>query len=466
MLTQWLYDYQKNIADQAKNISSLEKQLAAYRNDTSEEARKKRLELQQQLDDSRTNLKETQWDKYISETNEMLSNMSEDYQNFLNSKLDDIKTVIENVVTEINGNKKAVSDGLKEISNEYGITTQHFEDFRKNTYSKSQAGIVSAFNNANTEFKNGWSKVKSAILEVNRTLLSKQTDVTNTNNDNNGATTNNEKAEAGMAQSTNIKALANGGLKIIPTGGTTEDKDLSKVEAEKAKDIANEEKQKAKAKEKATTETKVKPKNAWWRGKWYDAKGKVVSKYSLGEFIWDSTGQWYRYAVAGDKEWHWEKDCSRTIDGKIYYFDKKGYVIQSKTKKAPGYAKGTSNVPEDQFAWTQEEGSELIYRTTDGAILTPLNQGDMVFTHDMTQRLWEIAKNNIPTGTQGAAVVRTTANFGDSNINAAFTINLPNVKNYDEFKKELQNDNNFEKFVQEITVGRLNGNNSLNKRKY
>lgn len=446
--------------------------MAAYQNDTSEEARKKRLELQQQLDDSRTNLKETQWDKYISETSEMLSDMSEDYQNFLNSKLDDVMTVIKGVTNEINENKKAVSDGLKEISNEYGITTQHFEDFRKNTYSKSQAGIVSAFNNASTTFKNGWSNVKAAILEVNRTLLSKQTDVTKTNNDANGSTTNNEKAETKTNdkgktvtvgnQSMNIKETATGNVKLSPTGSTKEDKDLLKAEAEKAKEIADDEKQKSKTESK----TKVTPKNAWWRGKWYDAKGKVVSKYSLGQFVWDSTGQWYRYAVAGDKEWHWEKDCNRTIDGKIYYFNSDGYVIQGKTKKAPGYAKGTSNVPEDQLAWTQEQGSELIYRTTDGAILTPLNQGDMVFTHDMTQRLWEIAKNNIPTGTQGAAVVRSTANFGDSNVNASFTINLPNVKNYDQFKKELQNDNNFEKFVKEITIGQLNGNNTLNKRKY
>ena len=468
-----LYDYQKNINDQTKNLAKLQKQLAAYENDDSEGARKRKLELQQQIDSAQQSLQETQWDRYISETTDTLNKVYEDYSNYLDEKLEDVDALLKNIIDEVNENPDKVAKAFAEIYKEWGLDKNSIQYYDWNSTDNMQSTLVTAFHTSFKEYAKKWDTTKTEIGDIHSTLKDMLVEITNSNNDANGNTTNNEKAEtktngkgkivAVGNQSMNLKETPTGNVKLTPTGSTEEDKNFLQDEKNKAKAIADDEKQKSKTESK----TKVTPKNAWWRGKWYDAKGKVVSKYSLGQFVWDSTGQWYRYAVAGDKEWHWEKDCSRTIDGKIYYFNSKGYVIQDKTKKAPGYAKGTSNVPEDQLAWTQEnEKGELIYRTKDGAILTPLNKGDMVFTHDMTQRLWEIAKNNIPTGTQGTAVVRSTANFGDSNVNASFTINLPNVKNYDQFKKELQNDNNFEKFVKEITIGQLNGNNTLNKRKY
>lgn len=63
------------------------------------------------------------------------------------------------------------------------------------------------------------------------------------------------------------------------------------------------------------------------------------------------------------------------------------------------YAKGSKNIPKKQLAWTQEKGQELIYRRSDGAVLTPLNKGDKVFTAEMTENLWKIAKGmNVDVG--------------------------------------------------------------------
>lgn len=54
-----------------------------------------------------------------------------------------------------------------------------------------------------------------------------------------------------------------------------------------------------------------------------------------------------------------------------------------------GYAKGTSigGVNKDKYAWTQENGSELIYRKSDGAMLTSLGKGDVVYNNQMTRNL-------------------------------------------------------------------------------
>ena len=59
-----------------------------------------------------------------------------------------------------------------------------------------------------------------------------------------------------------------------------------------------------------------------------------------------------------------------------------------------GYKKGSEHIDKSQLAWTQENKRELIYRASDGAVLTKLNPGDKVFTNEMTENLWKLAKTN------------------------------------------------------------------------
>ena len=131
------------------------------------------------------------------------------------------------------------------------------------------------------------------------------------------------------------------------------------------------------------------------------------------------------------------------------------------------FATGTKHISKKQMAWTQDGGSELIFRSSDGAMLTPLNQGDMVFTNEMSQRLWEIASGDVPSTIGGLKLPDISGNV-QTNITAnnEITISLPNVNDYESFKNELQNDTRFEKFIQEVTIGQALGNNTLNKRKY
>ena len=58
-----------------------------------------------------------------------------------------------------------------------------------------------------------------------------------------------------------------------------------------------------------------------------------------------------------------------------------------------GYASGTKKVKKDELAWTQENGSEIIVRKSDGAILTPLKSGDGVIPNNLTENLFEWGKN-------------------------------------------------------------------------
>ena len=59
-----------------------------------------------------------------------------------------------------------------------------------------------------------------------------------------------------------------------------------------------------------------------------------------------------------------------------------------------GYASGTKNVDKDKVAWTQENGEEIIIRRSDGAILTPLKQGDRVIPNDLSNNLFNWGRYN------------------------------------------------------------------------
>lgn len=106
-----LYDYRKKVADQLKSIASLEKQLAALQGSNTEEARARIQKLQIELEDERQNLKDTEYDKYIQDQEEMLDKVSDDFQDF-------ITNVAKMNVSEIcAAMKTAVSDNLPAITN-------------------------------------------------------------------------------------------------------------------------------------------------------------------------------------------------------------------------------------------------------------------------------------------------------------------------------------------------------------
>lgn len=491
------YEYAKNINDQTKNISNLEKQLAAYQGDTSEETRKKRQELQNQLNSAQQQLEETQWDKYISETGEMLDNLYNDYETYLNDKLSSVAELMtsmidminqgtytvpgavtlgmSSIIAQLSGNGSiatavgdttiSIKDGMDEIKNEYGLTTQKFEDFG-NTANGTK-DILSAWSNGKytnestfvsklDEVKNKFSEVTNGAADtIKKAIIENSVDIDKSNaskgfgkvepqtgGSGGGTTPNNPGGGEQALPSSSLDALSDGGYW------------------------------------KGSDET-----GWWWQwgngtyaqnefvnGYWLDENGWYDSTWDGSKWKSDSKGWWFEYPDGTYPKGQWLK-----INGDWYYFDEDGYMVTGKHSvgtfasdgKWLGYATGSKKVPTNQLAWTQEEGQELIYRTTDGALLTPLGQGDMVFTNDMTQRLWEIASGQIPIGGNiEVPIIGGGTTAGNVTANNSITIELPNVQNYDDFKREMKQDTELEKFWQEITIGQMMGNARLKKNKY
>ena len=141
-----------------------------------------------------------------------------------------------------------------------------------------------------------------------------------------------------------------------------------------------------------------------------------------------------------------------------------------KLNQLKGYASGIMKVPNDQLAWTQEQGEEAIVRN-DGSILTPLNRDMSVLNADMTKNLWDFMGN--PSGflndySNGEKFGVKNEDYSSSVEIGDITIqcNMPNVQNSKDFLRELTTNKDVEKAIRAMTVDRLNGGSSLKKYKY
>lgn len=119
------YEYQRTIEEKVKNIASLQKRLGAYtNNDDSEENRARIQQIKMQLEEAQQDLKDTQYDKYISDTRDMLDDLYEDLEEFLNSKLDNTNKILEEISTALGTDNGKVIETLKSIDSSLSSTLE------------------------------------------------------------------------------------------------------------------------------------------------------------------------------------------------------------------------------------------------------------------------------------------------------------------------------------------------------
>lgn len=114
-----LYDYQKRIAEKTANISALEKQLAAYQNDMSEETRSKIQKIQLELKDAKDDLKDTEYDRFVSDAKDALDSMYDEYEDLLNNRFDDVDALFEKLIDTVNENYNALIEKYSVFTSDY-----------------------------------------------------------------------------------------------------------------------------------------------------------------------------------------------------------------------------------------------------------------------------------------------------------------------------------------------------------
>lgn len=115
-----LYDYERKIAEQVKDIASLEKQLNAYQGDTSEETKATVQQLKVQLEEARQNLNETEREQYIKEVEQIWDSLYDSTEEWVNQRMDDTDWLLQQLIDYTNENAGAISDTIKEESASVG----------------------------------------------------------------------------------------------------------------------------------------------------------------------------------------------------------------------------------------------------------------------------------------------------------------------------------------------------------
>lgn len=447
-----LYEYQKKVKEQTEEIASLEKQMAAYENDDSEEARAKIQEIKVSLEDAKENLQETEWDKYIQDTSILLDSLYTEYETILNTRLDNIDALLEEVIAGINaaaGEGGTIDSALGvDGAIAQSIISAVGENGSIKEILSTEAGNVGTA--LSTEMNNIWSvgegNAKSVLTTYGEGFQNKQT---TTNQTLNGIKTGIDKMVSELDKEAEKK---NKEPKTDPS---------SKKDPTKPKEPTKPTDPKEPSKPKKKSKPKVGDKVEFVSGQYYyDSQGKkpLGSKYR---------GKKVYITSINTKSWATHPYHIST-GSKLG----KGDLGWLKLNQLSGYAVGKQDFLDDEIAWTQEKGKrEFIVRPSDGAILTPIAKGDSVLTSSASSNIWDMAnspaefiKDNLGIG---SASVPNNSNVNNSVVQnfENITFSMPNVHGYNELLTEMQKDKNFEKLILSMTIDRIAGKSSLAKGK-
>lgn len=418
-----LYDYQKNIDEQVKNISKLEKQLSAYSGDTSEESKKTVQQLKNDLKEAKDDLQDTQYDKYVSDTKELLDDLVDNFEEFINERLDDIDKLLSDAIESANKNVATVADTITSATENVGAT---LSDSMKTIWSENSSKDVLA--NYSDSFSEECTTLNGILNEIKEYVARLYS--------------NGDFDAAGDVKDVENQTDEGKGTPKPNTGGGS------------------------------TTTTKTPTDNKKMDGIFYKKKytGNKKKLKPNKYFIHRLKYKDYDWSMKARNEYFKKMGFEKKYGKKYEKIGGKYNKQLIAWMKKRGYASGVQGVPRDEFAWTQENGPETIIRKSDGALLTQLKRGDSVLNRDATSNIWDMANNprnfiaramNFGVNWPVAKVPGNTG--GDIKNSIDMEIVLPNVSNYNDFMNSARSDPKFEKLVQAMTVDRLAGRNTKGK---
>lgn len=192
-----LYDYEKNIADKTKSVANLQKQINALQGDDSEEGRARLAKLQVSLDDAQKDLQDTEYERYISDQQNMLDNLMEEYEDLITNLMKDTDKILLDMYDYIRSNESSLGDLFVQSSEKYGYAT-----------SQDLVDIVNALKGTNfvinrevvQDNENGIEEVISHKIVQKSSEEQPSTAPNSTNNSNYSAAVSNDKEEQAKRQ--------------------------------------------------------------------------------------------------------------------------------------------------------------------------------------------------------------------------------------------------------------------------
>ena len=386
-----IYEYQQTISEKTDSIAAIQKQLSVFENDNSEESKKRIQQLQVDLKDAQQDLKDTEYDKYIEDQEKMLDDLYQEYSDKIDEKFEQTEILIQELIGVVNENQSSISDTITTVTSDVGYT---ISDQMKTIWSDAGT-VISGFTG---KFDTYTTTVQSAINSIQITI-DKMLQIAQAEANKNIATANNPNSVANGSSSTAPKSQA------TPKANTSNN---SSAQAPKASPNVG---------------TRVNATGNWYYDSYGTAPTGNVNRFKPDYFEIDkiANGRAYPYHIQA------------IIRGKRAGGN--GWVKGNQI----GYKNGLKEATYDHLAWTQEEGAEII-RRSDGSILTPITRGTTVFTREMTDNLWNIAKQNPEKFYQNAMptmnTFATTNRGGDVTVSIG-DIKLDGIQNPDQFAQAL-----------------------------
>lgn len=406
------YQYQRTIEEKTKNVSNYQKQVMAFGGDNSEEGKLNAQNARENLRKSKDDLKQTEWEKYISDTSELLDKLSSETQEWINKRLDDIDAIIANAQATVDENQKHIDDTITSEIEKNGIVMS--DQF--NAY-LSENGMFTVKVDA------GMNAIKNSIDSL--------TDVST------------RLADAVIGEINKKKEAE------LEKKRQADEAERKKREAEEAAARAKAE---AEARARAQAQARARQQNNNG-GVNFVHRNDSYPKNRLNRYgsIVDAL-KYFNY----DSSFSQRANYFRQMGGSGTY---RGSASQNmwmlqKYRKIKGYASG--GIVGDIENIIRGNGDDHLTVNT-------LKKGEAVLdpsTTKIIQKLNTTAPmiNNIVNGMREGGNIKVDSVHVD--------INLPNVKSYKDFRNELINDKQFDKAINDMVSTTLMGGNSLSKRRY
>lgn len=422
-----LYDYQKKIKKQTAEVASLQKQLAAYQNDTSEENRARLQKLEVDLSDAMEDLEETQYDRYIKEQKRLLDDFYDDYEENLNQRLDDVDALISDMIDMVNANSDDIADTIVSECADVGYTMS--SSMNSIWLSGGAANnVITTYGNAFSDQLTTLNSVISGIATNVAAMVAAGDDAAE--DETRGVTTTTDTLPTDPPRSdvtspTTPPPITNPPTQTNPTPPT------DSIEQTKKKQV------------KITSGT-------WHIRTGASTKYDIVGyahKGDVFDFI-ESSGNWNAVTYNGKKRW----------------------INNGGSKIIEGYSKGGYIAELQKIA--MQNGDDMFTVNT-------LKKGEAVLSPEQTAIFRQFADNHLTvlpdvldTSKLMSQVIGKPISTGDSEHYGAkyevennITVEIDHVDNYDDLVYRMQKDHKFEKMIQAMTVDQLVGGSKLAKHK-
>ena len=426
------YDYEKSIREKTEALNALEKQYSAYQGDNSEEGKKNIQQLKDQINSAKDDLKDTEYEKLISDTEKILDQLKDNTQEWLNQRLDQLDNLIQDIIDQSNDNASDIAETITSTAENYGYK---LSESMASIWSTNTGNITKVLDNFSTSFIDSNSKIKDVCDNINSAV---QGLLANSNAE------AQRVADEIARQQAEQNASSDGGY----SGGN---------------DYSGDD----------------------WSGNWdtgsddNDSSGSDGVDWIYSKDYFDKNSLNIDTSIVDRLKLH---DYDSSFAARSQYYDQMGgegqyYATYDQNvwmldwMKSHGYRKGTKSAISGLHIYDEDDpGSEVL--VTKYGVLRQFDSGDTVFNKDQVEKLWNLSKGittpNMYMDNLGAKLpdISNMSNNLSNKVDVQFgdvTLSLPNVRNYEDFMKEAQKDPKFEKMIQNMTLGQTLGRNSLNK---